>query len=367
MLGDQAAVAGFLARDDLRDDHRHAGRDTLMRGRAAGLADDEVARKHERGDPVGPAEHFGATFDRPFDGLLERRVLAHGDGELEPERGQGRGEFDGVALAGIEHQEHARTFADLGRRTRGEARRDGEAVRQDLRGGHALADHDVGGGLVRGDVPVGVRAMPGAVHRDGIGDDGDQARARGVVAMPATGHHVVVERVGRDHDGRLRRVEHRVQGLLDRTHERQRGADERQAVEGGIHAAPETRILVRDADVAVALAPRLLRPVSLEEEVMQLAGQARLTGERFDDRTRGGVVAFAESGREDGDDAHQATKAIVALASPAGAGEAFLAASQAARRSAMRRRSSGRSTTRMVPSSSSTTAVRDSTQSPELM
>ncbi len=43
MLGDEASVAGFLAGDDLRDDHRHAGRDAFMRGGAAGLADDEVA------------------------------------------------------------------------------------------------------------------------------------------------------------------------------------------------------------------------------------------------------------------------------------------------------------------------------------
>ena len=338
-----------------------------MRGRAAGLADDEVARKHQRRDPVRPAEHFGTAFDGALDGFLEGRILAHGDRELEPERGQGRGEFDGVALAGIKHQEHARAFADLGRRTRGEARRDGETVRQDLRGGHALADHDVGGRLVRGDIPVGVRAMPGAVHGNGISDDGDQARAGGIVAMPAPAHHVVIERVSRDHDGRLRRVEHRIQGLLDRTHERQRSAHKRQAIEGRIQAAPETRILVRDADIVVALAPCLLRAVGFEEEVVQFAGQAGLAGERFDDRTRGGVVAFAETGREDGDDAHQATKEIVALASPAGAGEPVLAASKAARRSAMRRRSSGRSTTRMVPSSSSTTAVRDSTQSPELM
>ena len=115
MLGDEATVPGFLSGNDLRDDHRHAGRDALMRGRAAGLADDEVARKHERRDAVGPAEHLGAAFDGALDGFLEGSVLAHGDGELQSQRGEGRGEFDGVALAGIEHQEHARTFADLGR------------------------------------------------------------------------------------------------------------------------------------------------------------------------------------------------------------------------------------------------------------
>ena len=209
--------------------------------------------------------------------------------------------------------------------------------------------------------------MPGAIHRDGIRDDGDQTRTRGVVAMPAPGHHVVIERIGRNDHGRLGGVQHRIQGLLDRAHERQRGADERQAVERRVHATPEARILVRDADIAVSLALGLLGAIGFEEEVMQLAGQTGLAGERLDDRARGGVVAFTETSRKDGNDAHQATNEIVALASPAGAVEAFLAASQAARRSAMRRRSSGRSTTRMVPSSSSTTAVRDSTQSPELM
>ena len=192
MLGDEASVAGFLSGDDLRDDHRHAGRDALVRGRAAGLADDEMAREHERRDAVRPAEHLGAAFDGTLDGFLEGGVLAHGDGQFEAERRKRRGELDGVALPGIEHQEHARAFAGLGRGARSEAGRDREAVRQDLRGGHALADHDVGGGLVRRDVPIRVRAMPGAVDGDGIGDDGDQARTRGIVAMPAPGHHVVV-------------------------------------------------------------------------------------------------------------------------------------------------------------------------------
>ena len=128
MLGDESAIAGFLPGDDLRDDHRHAGRDALVRGRSASLADDEMARKHERGNAIGPAEHFGAAVDRALNGFLEGSVLAHGDRQLEAERRERAGKLDGVTLAGIEHHENARAFTGLGRGTRGEARRDGEAV-----------------------------------------------------------------------------------------------------------------------------------------------------------------------------------------------------------------------------------------------
>ena len=85
MFGDESAIAGFLPRDDLGDDHRHARRDALVRGRSASLADDEMARKHQRGDTIGPAEHFSTAVDRPFNGFLEGSILAHSDGELESE------------------------------------------------------------------------------------------------------------------------------------------------------------------------------------------------------------------------------------------------------------------------------------------
>ena len=158
--------------------------------------------------------------------------------------------------------------------------------------------------------------------------------------MPAAGHHIVIERIGRNHDRRAGRVEHGVEGLLDRTHERERGADERYAVERGVHATPEARVFVRNTDIAVALALGLLSTVGFQEKVVQFAVQSRLAAEGFDNGTRGRVMPFAEAGCEDGDDAHQATNEIVALASPSGAGEPLLAASKAARRSAMRCKSS---------------------------
>jgi hypothetical protein len=46
---------------------------------------------------------------------------------------------------------------------------------------------------------------------------------------------------------------------------------------------------------------------------VQFTVQSRLAAEGLEDGTRGGVVPFAEAGREDGDDAQQATNAIVSL------------------------------------------------------
>ena len=116
MLGDEATVAGFLARDDLRDHHRDARRNALMGRRAARFGNHEVARKHEVRNPVRPTEHFGPTRHGLLYRGLKVRILTNGHDELQTQRGKRGGQFDRITLTGVEHQQDARArFAGDGR------------------------------------------------------------------------------------------------------------------------------------------------------------------------------------------------------------------------------------------------------------
>jgi len=362
MSRDEPGVARLLPGYDLGDHHRHAGRHALMGRGAARLADHEMAREHELRDAVGPSQHFGPSCDGAPDRVLESGVTPHRHRQLQIERSQRGGQSDRVAPTGIEHEQHARAAARERGGTSGETRGHGESEGQHARGGHALPDHHVGGGPVRRNVPVGMRAVPGSVHRDRVGDHGDEPRARGVVTPPAAGHHVVVQRIGRDDGAGRGLVEQRVEPTFHRPHQRQGGADEGHAVEAGVQAAPEAREAVREPDVSVPLGAGALRTVGLDEEVVH-AGLERareMARQGLRHRPGGRIVPFAETGGEHGHPHHRTGAASAARTAGNSPAAAF------ARCAAIRVRSSSRPTTRRVPSVSSTTAVSDSTQSPEL-
>ena len=151
---------------------------------------------------------------------------------------------------------------------------------------------------------VARRAEPRRIHGDGIGDDGDEAeRALGVVAVKFL-DDVRVDRISRDDAIRLRLVQNIGERIFQPREIAQPVLDELVVVQQRINPAPKLRDILHHVQVG-AFGKRVERAVAALEQVEHL--DLGLVGDKFErvaQTSRGGVVAFAETRREDEDFFH---------------------------------------------------------------
>ena len=240
VLKQQPGVAGFLARQDLGDEHWRVGGQRLLHRGSPGFADEHVLAPEQGGELLHPAQNLHGLSHASGHGgerLSQERVPAHTHRELEVQLPQQPFHQRQRALGAAGEQEQE-PWSDpiagggtLGRVQR-EAGRDRKAGDHHLFGGDPRGPQHDGRVFVGNQKRVRLAAVPDGVDRNGVGNQYKAFASRQAGLPRRRFEQVPVHRVDGDHGRRADPLERNGQFVGERPQQPVRVAQqEREAVE----------------------------------------------------------------------------------------------------------------------------------------